>query len=281
MANIFATLIPGSDVWHIMKIIIIVILFLLVTHFVLKMLKKKLMSKARTKRQRSHIQISIKFLKYLIYFFILLFATISYLGSLKSLGVTVGILTAALGFALQRPITGVAAWLMVITKRPFEIGDRIVIGKIKGDVVDITITHIYLEEVGVFGEEEKSGRTVLIPNSKLFEEDIINYSAKDDFILGEVITSITYESNIDRAVKVIVDSAQKHLLKSIIASSKEPYIRMRFKDSSVDVIVRFMVTYQDLQEIKTNITKEIHKRIQKEKNVEIAYPHTEVIFRKK
>src|SRR3989344_242908 len=85
----------------------------------------------------------------------LIVALLSYSGSWTGLGITLGLFSAALGFALQRPITGVAAWVMLDIKRPFEIGDRIIVSGVRGDVADVTLTHIYVREIGgiVAGEE--------------------------------------------------------------------------------------------------------------------------------
>ena len=73
-------------------------------------------------------------------------------------GFIAGLLTIAVGMALQKPISSVFAWLIIVTRRPFSIGDRVVISNIRGDVVDISLTHIYLEEVGgtIDGEEKST-----------------------------------------------------------------------------------------------------------------------------
>ena len=61
---------------------------------------------------------------------------------------TVAFLSMVLGWSLQRPVTDIAAWLMVMIKRPFKIGDRIIIRGVRGDVLEISPTHILLGEVG-------------------------------------------------------------------------------------------------------------------------------------
>ncbi len=112
--------------------------------------------------------------------------------SWTALGLGVGLLSVAIGWALQRPITGMAAWFMIVVKRPFEIGDRVTIGAVKGDVVDITLTHIYINEIGgLVPSEENSGRTIMIPNSVLFEQNIINYTLQNEFVLDQVVTMVT------------------------------------------------------------------------------------------
>lgn len=99
-------------------------------------------------------------------------------GSLKLLGLTAGFFGMMLGWSLQQPVTGIAAWLMIILKKPFRIGDRVVIAGITGDVTGISLTHVILNQVGgSVGGEERSGRGILIPNAILFQHIIIiNYT---------------------------------------------------------------------------------------------------------
>ena len=59
-----------------------------------------------------------------------------------------GFLGMILGWSLQAPVTGIAAWLMLILKRPLKIGQRVIVAGITGDVVDITLTHVILNQVG-------------------------------------------------------------------------------------------------------------------------------------
>ncbi|MCK4521832.1 MAG: mechanosensitive ion channel family protein, partial [Nanoarchaeota archaeon] len=198
------------------------------------------------------------------------------------LGVTVGLFTAALGWALQKPITGIAGWIMLVVKRPFDIGDRIIIGKVRGDVDDITLTHIYIKEIGgIVSGEENSGRIVMVPNSKLFEQDIINYTLQDEYVLDQVAVTVTYECNLDRAIKIALEAAKKCARDFIKQTGKKPYALTYFEPNGINVRVRYFAPAKHLQEISSAITKEIFDNIRKTKSVEIAYPHTEVVFRKK
>jgi len=208
----------------------------------------------------------------------------SYTGNIFSIGLTAGLLSAALGWALQRPITGIAAWIMVVVAKPFEIGDRIIIGGVRGDVSNITLTHIYMKEFGgTIGGEEISGRVIMVPNSVLFEKDLINYTIQDEYILDEVSFAITFNSNIDLAKDVCV-KAVKGVLKKIKDPSYQrfpkPYMRFNFQSSGIDVRIRYYVSADRRQEYSSKITEAIFKTIQAEKSVDYAYPHTEIVYKK-
>lgn len=268
-------------VLNVLRTVFVFVFLLWFFTFLLRITKKRFLVGAKTRKERSNIEIFFRAGQYFVFLLVLIFTILSYAGSLAGIGLAAGFLTAALGWALQRPITGMAAWLMVILKRPFEIGDRIIIGEVKGDVVDVTLTHIHLGEIGgTIKAEESSGRIILIPNSKLFEENIINYTKTGETILDEVKFSITFESDLKES-KEIAGLAAKAVLKDFGEKMQEPYLRIWFHDSGMNVLVRYFAPAVSREEIRSLITQEIFHRVQASKNVEFAYPHTEVLFRKK
>ena len=282
MVNIIESLQNLGFFIPILRTIITVIILLIAFNLILHFIKKGLLKRDKTKKQISNIEIFSRVLKYMFLLILILFAIFSYSGSWAGLGLGLGLFSAALGWALQKPITGIAAWIMIVVKRPFQIGDRIIIGQDKGDVVDITLTHIYIGEIGgIVAGEENSGRVIMVPNSILFEQKIINYTHQDDYILDQVVVTVTYESNLNNAIKIALESAKKHTKEVINITKKEPYVRTFFQPSGINVHVRYFSPAKRLQEISSTVTKEISDRIMKTKGVEIAYPHTEIIYRKK
>lgn len=266
----------------VLRAILIVVIVFLIFSFMLRALKRALLKKARTKKQISNIEIFSKILSYVILLIISIFAIFSYSGSWTGLGITVGLMSAALGWALQKPITGMAAWVMVVIKRPFDIGDRVTIGNIKGDIINITLTHVYIHEVGGIVEgEESSGRIIMVPNSTLFEQNIVNYTLRNEYVLDQVSVIVTHESNIDKAIKISSDSAKSLMKEFIQITKKEPYVRTFFQPNGVSIHVRYFSPAQRLQEFSSKITKEILGRIMKSKDVNIAYQRAEIISRGK
>ncbi|QQG39165.1 MAG: mechanosensitive ion channel family protein [Candidatus Woesearchaeota archaeon] len=244
-------------------------------------LRKRLNKYAKTRKQKSNVAIFSRVLNYTLIVVLVLVAIFSYSGSWTGVGVGIGLLTAVLGFALQKPITGIAAWFLVVSKRLVSIGDRIMISNVKGNVKDITLTHILLEEVGMHGGEEVSGRIVIIPNNLLFENNLVNYSLQDDYVMAQVSTVINYESDLDRAIKLITDAVVEKTKPYIDILRPEPQIRVSFTPDGVEIKARAFVNFGNVNEVVSDITKEIYYKFKKEKNVEFAYPHREVIYKKK
>ena len=270
--------IDPSIVIKIVRVLIVLVILEILYKIITKNVKKVLLAKVKSKSQRSNVIVFFNILRYLFIIIIFLALIFTYTGSWTGIGISAGLLTAALGWALQRPITGIAAWIMVVTKKPFRIGDRIIIGKVRGDVADITLTHIYISEIGgIVAGEENSGRIVMVPNSVLFEKDIINYTHQDDYTLDQVAVTVTYESNLDKAIEIVLGSAKKLTNEFIKETNKTPYARTFFQPSGIDVRVRYFAPAQRLQEFSSSITKEIFEKIREAKDVEIAYPHIELV----
>ncbi len=265
-----------------------IVLLFIIFRLILSSIKKRLLIRSKSKKQLTNIKVFSRALEYFFLILLIVFSIFSYVGSWAGLGVGLGLLTAAIGFALQKPISSVVAWIIIVTRRPFEIGDRISMGGMTGDVTDITLTHIHLGEVeGNVPSQEISGRIVLIPNSVFFEQNTVNYTMFNDFILNQVIVNVTYESNLDKAIEIALEAANKftkdfHKIKhKPFPKVEKPYTRLSFGPSGINVNVRYSVPVKSQSEVSSDITKEIYFKIKKTKDVELAYPHTEVILRKK
>jgi len=261
-------------------LVAVVIIFIYFT--IIKIVKKKLLKHFKSKKMVHNVKVSLNVFTYLFIVFLIIFVAFYTTGNILAAGITAGLLTAALGWALQRPITGIAAWIMVVVKKPFIIGDRILIGSMKGDVIEITLTHIYLKEIGgTINSEETSGRIVMIPNSVMFEQNIVNYTSQDDFILDEVGVLITYESNLEKSIKICENEAKKIMKENLNKAPKQPYVRVAFNGSGIDIKIRYYVKVEERIKTSSDLTKEVFKEFNKEKDIEIAYPHTEVVLRNK
>ena len=278
MINLIENLNGLVEYVPLIQAILIGIIFLVILQSIIRFTKGHLMKKVKNKRQRSNIDLFFRIVKSIIILIVFFVIFSSYFQSWTGLGVFAGLFSAALGWALQRPITGIAAWIMVITKRPFQIGDRIMIEKTKGDVVDINLMYIELSEIGgTIASEDPSGRTILIPNSILFEQKIVNYTLKDEYILDEVVTLVTYESNIKKAKKICLNAGMKFLDSKLKDKEILPYIRLIQQPSGIRIRVCYKVLASKRIETASDITDAIITRIFKEKDVNIAYPHRHII----
>lgn len=212
----------------------------------------------------------------------IVFIIVSMSGSLAAMGLTVAFVSMILGWSLQRPVTGVAAWLMVMIKRPFMIGDRIIIQGVRGDVLEISPTHILLGEVGgTVGGEESSNRGILIPNAVLFDQMVINYAVSEDtkYILDEVPVRVSYDSDYKLAEQTLIDCAQEVTQEIIDDTGSAPEVRAEFFDSGVRMRLRYQSVAVDRQKISTAIVAKIVEAFSKSDQLGFAYLHSAVEYK--
>ena len=256
----------------------------LVVVLVLYKVTRYLILRAMRQQHRSSAQVAqfTTMWKYLFLLVGLVFVIVSLSASLAAMGLTVAFVSMILGWSLQRPVTGVAAWLMVMIKRPFRIGDRIIIQGVRGDVLEISPTHILLGEVGgTIGGEESSNRGILIPNAVLFDQMVTNYAVSQEakYILDEVPVRVSYDSDYTLAEKTLIDCAQAVTGDIIKEIGKAPFVRSEFFDSGVMMRLRYQTVAAERQEVSSNIVAKIVEAFAGSDRLGFAYPHSAVEFK--
>jgi small-conductance mechanosensitive channel len=183
----------------------------------------------------------------------------------------------ALGWSLQAPISGLAAWIMVTLKRPFRLGDRVLLPNwgLTGDVQQMGMMYTVLNQVGgTVGSEETSGRYILIPNAILFSTVVINYTPQqaDPFVLDEVVVRITYDSDWKIAERILMEAATAVTGDVIKQTGQTPYIRSDLYDYGVYLRLRYMTMAMERPRIVHEITRRIFEEFQSNPRVDFAIP---------
>lgn len=203
-------------------------------------------------------------------------------GQLKAVGAGFALFGGMLlGWSLQAPVSGIAAWALINVKRPFRVGDRILLPSLglNGDVMDVGLMYTALNQVGgTIGSEEAIGRHILIPNAMLFSQVVINYTAEMGIkdaahFLDEVIVRITFDSDWDAAEQMLLDAAREVTGDIIRETGQEPYIRSDFYDYGVYMRLRYMTLATDRPRITHELTKRIFRGFQRDLRVDLAIPY--------
>ncbi|MEX0928647.1 MAG: mechanosensitive ion channel domain-containing protein, partial [Balneolales bacterium] len=165
-------------------------------------------------RQLDDLGAHYKWKKNLTYLFVFIGAFILgkiWIEGFQSIATFLGLIAAGLAIALRDIVADCAAWFYLIWRKPFEIGDRIEVGTIKGDVVDKRLFKFTLVEIGNWIDAEQStGRIIHVPNHKVFTDAIANYTADFQFIWNEIPVRLTFESNWKKAKTILQEIADKH-----------------------------------------------------------------------
>lgn len=198
------------------------------------------------------------------------------------IGLSLTFIVTLMGWGIRNPVTNLAAWLLIILKKPYRIGDRVILGGIIGDVENISVMYTQMEQVGgTIGGEEKSGRSVLIPNQHLFRWNVINYTRDEKYILDEVIIRLTYRSDIRRAEQIMCEQAAEVTSDIVAETGEMPYVLFEFIPSGVVGKLRYRVVAVKRQSTSTLIVERISKAFMREDEIEFAYVKRESLLRPK
>ena len=195
------------------------------------------------------------------------------------IGLSLAFMMTLMGWGIRNPIMNLAAWLLIILQKPYRIGDRVILGTTIGDVRDISIMYTQLDQVGgTIGGEEKSGRSVMIPNQHLFRWNVINYTRDEKYILDEVIIRLTYRSDITRAEQIMCEQAAEVTADICEETGESPYVRFEFIPSGVVAKLRYRVSAVKRQSTSTLIVERISKAFRHAEQIEFAYVKSETLL---
>src|SRR5947209_2367346 len=134
-------------------------------------------------------------------------------------------ITAGLAIASQRLITALAGYFIILRGKNFNVGDRIVMGGVRGDVIALGFTQTTIMEMGQPPSEQGdapsmwvagrqyTGRVVTITNDKIFDEPVYNYSSEFPYIWEEMRVPVPYNADRKEAERIILDATGRHTAK--------------------------------------------------------------------
>ncbi|NJK82214.1 MAG: mechanosensitive ion channel, partial [Chloroflexaceae bacterium] len=132
-------------------------------------------------------------------------------GGFDELATFLGLISAGLAIALRDLLIDIAAWMFIVWRKPFKVGDRVQVGDVAGDVIDIRLFQFTLLEIGNWVDADQStGRVVHVPNGRVFAEPQANYTEGFDYIWNEIPVTITFESNWKKAKEILLRIAMEH-----------------------------------------------------------------------
>jgi len=209
----------------------------------------------------------------------------------KSLSTFLGLLTAGIAIALRDPISDIAGWVFILWRNPFDIGDRIQVGDIKGDVIDQRIFKFTVLEIGNWVHADQStGRVIHISNHYIFNNYIANYTSDFSFIWNEIPILVTFESDWEKAKSILQEIADKHL-KDFVSEARTqvqnatksylihfryltPIVYTSIEDSGVNLTIRHLTDPRARRSTSQAIIEDTLEAFSKTDDIDFAYPTT-------
>jgi small-conductance mechanosensitive channel len=199
-----------------------------------------------------------------------------------------GLFSAGLAFALQRVVTALAGYVVIMRGNTFTVGDRITMGGVRGDVIALTFTQTKIMEMGqppaVQGADpamwvrsrQFTGRIVTVTNDKVFDEPVYNYTREFPFIWEEMAFPIPYRADRARAEAILLETVAEHV-EDIDRQSEQlrvalerryfidlndltPRVFYRITDNWLELTVRFVTRAHGVRDAKDVIARAVLKK---------------------
>ena len=200
--------------------------------------------------------------------------------------VSFGLISLILGFALQTPITSFIGWIYILVREPYRVGDRIKIGTVTGDVIDVNYLDTTLWEFGgdYLSTEHPSGRIVKFPNSNVLNTPVYNYTwPLFPYIWNEIKFHIAYNADLEFVAETMKEVAEKEVgeammkqvevFRQLLAQTpvnqlevqERPVVMFRVAENSwLEAIVRYLVHPKEAGRVKSRLIVELLKELNAE-----------------
>ncbi|SDX42933.1 mechanosensitive ion channel family protein [Flavobacterium degerlachei] len=242
----------------------------------IKAVQKNLFSKIKDNDNRYKAKKISTFVGYLA---TVIFLTVIFSEKLGGLTVALGVAGAGIAFALQEVIASFAGWLAIMFGGFYNSGDRVQLGGIKGDVMDIGVLRTTIMETGQWVDGDLyNGRIVLIANSYVFKEPVFNYSGDFPFLWDEIKIPIQFGSNYEKAQEIILNAGVE-VAGDLTEKSKDKWKSLQYKyrledaqtapmislianDNWAEYTLRYVVDYKKRRTTKTILFSKILTKIE-------------------
>jgi small-conductance mechanosensitive channel len=194
-----------------------------------------------------------------------------------------GLMGAGVAFALQRVITALAGYVLILRGDTFTVGERIKMGGVRGDVIALSFLQTTILEMGqppsVQTEDpamwvrsrQFTGRIVTVTNDKIFDEPVFNYTRDFPFIWEEMRVPIPYSADRRKAEEILLDCVaretdpidevsqpmQRHIEQQYGVKTDDltPRVFYRLTDNWLELTVRFTVHEHGVRQVKDAIAR--------------------------
>jgi small-conductance mechanosensitive channel len=207
---------------------------------------------------------------------------------------SLGILAAGLAIASQEMIGSLAAGLNIWVGNIYRVGDRVRVGDVVGDVMDISLLRTTVMEVGEWVKADQyTGRVVNVANRAVWTHPVYNFTQHWGYLWDEITLPISYESDWQCAAEFMLESGQKYtaelqedaearLAKMInrypLKDTKvEPTLYIAMTDNWIEVTLRFLVDAQVRRPVKARLHRELLQYFQAEENITVASTTIEIV----
>lgn len=257
----------GKYTLSVYNLLLVIIIFFAVkglTHTVDTVLKKRLAKKGVIDEGRSSsISQIVKYIVYILGFFLMI----------KSLGINIDLIIGVfaalglgIGFALQDVFKDLISGIIILFEGNVSVGDILEVDGLTGSVKQIKLrTSLIRTRDGIF---------MVIPNSKIVNENVVNWSTDNRITRFSIDIGVAYGSDVEKVRELLLDCAKKS---DMVSKRPSPVVFFNnFGDSSLEFELNFWVLDTwNIEPTKSDIRFEIDK-VFRENNISIPFPQRDI-----
>jgi small-conductance mechanosensitive channel len=254
---------------------LIVLLGAIVILLSIRLMQRSITTRVEVDAARYRIRKLTGLLGYLL---VILLASMVFKDQLGHIAVAFGVIGAGVAVALQEVIASFGGWIAIALGGYYQVGDRILVNGMLGDVVDIRTLRTTLMECGGWVNADLySGRIVHIPNSVALGDPIYNYTTEFRFLWDELVLPVKYGSDLPW-VRSMLERVAKDVLEEEIDKAREawartrrrflldeesvtPMVTMTANDNWVEFTLRYVVDYKQRRQVKDQMFRRILEEI--------------------
>ena len=265
----------GETLWHVViedgpDLVFKILLFFVIV-YVFRKLANIFQKVAEEGFKRSQLQLSELLRRMIISVARNVIIVLGFLIALSQVGISLGPLLAGLGvvgfvvgFALQDTLSNFASGLMILTYRPYDVGDLIEAADVFGEVSEMSLVNTTIMTL--------DNQTIVIPNNKIWGDVIKNVTAQTNRRV-DMVFGIAYNDDIPKAEQVLQEILVAH---EKVLTVPEPMVRLHeLAESSVNFIVRPWVDKKDYWDVYWDVTRAVKMRFDAE-GISIPFPQRDV-----
>lgn len=241
--------------------------FIVVAGFIRRTLQYKILPRFEIERG---LRYTLSRITYYIIISLGALISLQFIGlDLSSLAVIFGLLSVGIGFGLQNITNNFISGLIILFERPISVGDRVEVGGVEGDVLEINIRSTKIRSM--------NNISIIVPNQEFVGSNVVNYSHGDPSFRLDLPVGVSYNSDLDVVIETLekVADDQNDVLKD-----PKPEVHLKeFGDSAWEMELRVWVP--DVK-VYRRIRNELNKKIVRafaEREIEIPYPQRDLHLR--
>ncbi len=273
------------------------ILILLATKALLEVLRPVFRAALRSHvRYEADIFAHFKVVSYVVWATALLLVIWSLAGTgmSQNLGLSIGLVSAALVYVLGEPLLSFVGWMVIVTMRLYKLGDRIEVSNTRGYVVGITPLNTTIREFGgSLAGDIHTGRYVTIPNSQAVRGNIFNATKDTPFVWDQLTITVPYQSDAKAAESILLNAAEEIVGPMMRQSTarirnkyefedlreyvtEEPTVLWNVRDAGVDLTLVYFCPVFERSRYRTQLVKDILERSGERPDIRLTAPPTAI-----